>query len=297
MFKRGALLILLALMITGCSSEEETEGTTGGNGTEEGIEEGPTEEEWPDYENMTNDELNEFFGSMSDEELEEYVANMSDEEFAAYMAGVDWSEFEDEDGNPLFGEEGIRIYTEEDAIADMEAAYQASYQSEERGSGINPAAVGETITRDVNIIDLETTETYPGKIEMTHLGTIYGDEAWDILSENEANLLFLEEPIDFDYVISEMEVTLIEGEEEVGFLIPSFLKTADYDGNTLGDQSPAALLGNPLLDLDREGFDLYEGETVSGQIVTMVPKGVDFMLELQYNATNEGAEFAFFELE
>lgn len=287
MLKRLMLFSSLILFVAGCSAENEPEEVTDENGTEEVIEE--TEDEEVDLESMT------------EEELEEYFASMSEEEINDYLAGLDFSEFVDEDGNPLFGEEGIQIYTEEDVLADLEAAYQESFQSEERGSGINPAAVGETMTKDIEIIDMASLEgdsladpdRYPGKLEITHLGTVYGDEAWDILSEFEANLLFLDEPVDFDYVISEIEITMIEGEEDIGFLIPIFFKTTDYEGNTLAAQSPAALVDNPFLDLERESSDLYEGETVSGQLVTAVPKDVDFMLELMYDVE----KYVFFEVE
>lgn len=287
MLKRLMLLGSLILFAAGCNAENETDKAVDQTGTEEVID--TTETEEVDLENMT------------EEEREEYFASMSEEEINDYLAGLDFSEFVDKDGNPLFGEEGIQIYTEEDVLADWEAAYQESFQSEERGSGINPAAVGETMTKDIEIIDMASIEEdsladpdrYPGKLEITHLGTVYGDEAWDILSEFEANLLFLDEPVDFDYVISEFEITMIEGKEDVGFLIPSFFKTTDYEGNTLATQSPAALVDNPFIDLERESFDLYEGETVSGQLVTAVPKDVDFMLELMYDVE----KYVFFEVE
>lgn len=287
MLKRAILLSGLVLLLAGCNAGDETEETPEETITEEVVEE--TEE--PDIENMTQ------------EELEEYFAGLSEEEINDYLAGLDLSEFEDEDGNSLFGSDGIHIYTEEDALAELEAAYQESFQSEERGSGINPAAVGETITRDVEMIDMESIdedplaepEKYPGKMEITHLGTIYGDEAWDILSENEVNLMYLDEPIDFDYVISEIEVTLIEG-EEFGMQIPAFLNTADYEGNTLNtlaESRPTALLDNPFMDVEREGFNFYPGETISGQILTIAPKDAAFLIELMYDVN----KFVFFEVE
>lgn len=274
----SGFVLIIGLVIVGCTSDDGND----------------NESDWPDYENMTNDEVNEFFGSMSEEERQAYMDNMSDEEYEAYMAGIDWEEFT--------GEDGPVIYTEEMIEQEFEEMWRQDFESEELGSGVNPASIGEKITRETQVFDLAAIsaeedifadpEFDPATIELTLLNVTYGHEAWDILSEDPVNLEYLSPPEDFDYVIVEFELTMIEG-PEYGMMIPSFLGTTDYEGNMLSEDRPIALLADPLIAPDREDLNFHVGETLSGEMLTTGPKDTDYLIHLLY-ATNE---YVFFEFE
>lgn len=290
MLRKIILFVGLAVLLVGCNSgdgTEETGGDTGENPTEvvDGTEE-------PNFNEMSKEEIEEFFEGMTVEEIQEITAEM------------DPSKLVDKDGDQV-------QFPDEAYENSLNAGWNRDFNSEELGSGVNPAGVGEKVSRELEVFEAfaefeEGPPTgEPGVFEVTLLDTTTGEEAWNIIASDDVGAAIAEEPVDFDYVVAEFEITLVEG-PEYGIMIPVVNGTVDPEGNKLFELEFLPPTGNPLAKvpesdellegtdvIDGEAATLYAGETITGELVGKIPQEGEALLELIYNGDN----YLFFEIE
>ncbi|GAA3007981.1 hypothetical protein [Tetragenococcus solitarius] len=280
LLKKIILLAGISFVIAGCGNQENTAKTdeTSVSTTEES-----KAADKPDFNSMSKEEINAFFEDKTVEEIQELTADMAP------------SELVDKDGNEV-------EFPEEAYQNSLNAGWDTDFNMEELGSGVNPAGVEDKVVREVDVYDAfgEMDEdgpvTEPGTFEITLLSMTRGDQAWDILSSDELNRGIAEEPTDFDYVIAEFELNLVEG-PEYGMVMPVVNGTTDQEGNKLFEPELLPIPEKPLAtpedsgEINGEVALIHKGEKVTGELVAKLPKDEQALVELNYNGDN----YLFFE--
>lgn len=280
LLKKIILLVGISFVIAGCGNQENTAETdeTSVSTTEES-----KAADKPDFNSMSKEEINAFFEDKTVEEIQELTADMAP------------SELEDKDGDKV-------EFPEEAYQNSLNAGWDTDFNMEELGSGIKPAGIEDKVVREVDVYDAfgEMDEdgpvTEPGTFEITLLSMTRGDQAWDILSSDELNRGIAEEPTDFDYVIAEFELNLVEG-PEYGMVMPVVNGTTDQEGNKLFEPELLPIPEKPLAtpedsgEINGEVALIHKGEKVTGELVAKLPKDEQALVELNYNGDN----YLFFE--
>lgn len=283
MFKKIMLFTGLTFVLAGCGNQENTSGMDETVGTDAGTTETSVATDKPDFQKMSKEEIATFFEGMTVEEIQELTTQMQPAELV------------DQDGNPV-------EFPEEAYQNTFDAGRESDFHSKDLGSGVNPAGIGEKVTREVEIYDVfgelgeQAPKTQPGVFEITMLRVTTGEEAWDILSSIDFNSMVASEPTDFDYVIAEFEMTLVDG-PDYGMMIPSVSGTVDEKGNKLFDLELLPITNESFMNAvigeegNKEGTLIHKGETLTGDLVGKLPKEGKASLELIYNGVN----YLFFE--
>lgn len=169
--------------------------------------------------------------------------------------------------------------TEENAAED-----EVEVEEEEKAVGVrsNPLPFGDTITVKENIYD-DSYNAYASSLEITLLEMIRGDEAWEVIqNENEFN-----EPAEegYEYALVKATGLLKDSETEDDSLLFSTMSFnfVSEDGDVYDFAS--AVIPNELFK------ELYSGGTGEGYIVGQVRVGDDF--KVSYDSS-EGSPVFFF---
>lgn len=179
-------------------------------------------------------------------------------------------------------------------LINIDENWKKDFNAKDLGSGINPAGIGDKVPKELGIYDafgefgesVPTTE--PGKFDITLLKVTTREEAWEEISSIDFNSMLAEEPTDFDYVIAEFELTLVEG-PDYGMVMPSLYGTVDHKGIKLFGMEMLPITEYPLLRAEpgEDGSEvdllIHKGETLNGEIVGKLPKEGKALLELIYN--------------
>ena len=142
-------------------------------------------------------------------------------------------------------------------------------EEKEKAVGVrsNPLPFGDTITVMENIYD-DSFNAYASSFEITLLEMIRGDEAWEVIkNENEFN-----EPAEdgFEYVLVKVKGFLKDSETEDDFLWASSM---NFD--FVSSEGEVYDWGSAVIPNEFEK-ELYNGGTVEGFIVGQVKVGDDF---------------------
>ena len=157
-------------------------------------------------------------------------------------------------------------------------------EEEEKAVGVrsNPLSFGDTITVKENIYD-DSFNAYASSLEITLLEMIRGDEAWEVIqNENEYN-----DPAEEGYEYALVKVTGLlkdsETEDDSLFFSTMSFNFVSEDGDVYDYAS--AVIPNELYK------ELYSGGTGEGYIVGQVRVGDDF--KVSYDSS-EGSPVFFF---
>ncbi|MFO8069460.1 MAG: hypothetical protein R6U02_05690 [Alkalibacterium sp.] len=192
-------------------------------------------------------------GSMGDDD-EDIAEELETEEVAA----------EDNETEPA---EEIEEVVEEEPTTDI-------------GKRSNPVPLGASIEVDVNIIDIDDVfDAEEGVLKLTLNNIISGDEAYEIiLGENQFNE---EAPEGYQWIIFDIEATLVDGSEDVAYTPFPMISTVSESGAESPDGHYATI--------DNEfGYtDLFDGGSTSGRQATIAPADENYLIKWTEGFTKE----------
>ncbi|WP_423190234.1 hypothetical protein ACO1PF_05030 [Alkalibacterium sp. f15] len=178
-------------------------------------------------------------------------------------------------------EEGSVDDAEDDPVTENteeEAEEETEEELEEEpttslGKRSNPVPLGETAQIDVRIIDYddEDFETQDGVLEVTLSNIISGDDAYEMLLEENS---FVEEaPEGYQWLIFDVEATLVEGHEDVAYNPLPIISSVSASGA----ESPDGYY--TTIDDEFGYIDLYHGGSASGRQSAIAPIDEEFLIK------------------
>ncbi|GEK89668.1 hypothetical protein SAMN04488100_12138 [Alkalibacterium putridalgicola] len=180
------------------------------------------------------------------EQIEETVVEEEDEEASEEL------DVEENVEEPEVEEPETEAETEEETTVDL-------------GKRTNPVPLNESIQFTVQIVDYEAEEYNPeeGLLEVTLSNLMSGDDAYTFIPEE--NQFNEEAPEGYEWIVFDIEATLLEGDENIPYMPMPTISTVSESGAESPD-GHYATLNNEF------GYiDLFDGGTTSGKQAAIAP--------------------------
>ena len=153
---------------------------------------------------------------------------------------------------------------EADDIEKVDSSEETLEEEVVLGKRTTPAPIGEWVEVEESYSNEDWTETYEAKLKMRMTEVVRGEEAKDILANE--NMFNEDAPEGMEWVIATLEAELLEGDEDVAYTLVPFMNVVDSSGSEVSQDAYGTLEGSEF------GFvDLFPGGTTSGRTVFYVP--------------------------
>lgn len=168
-----------------------------------------------------------------------------------------------------------------EAMEIEESSPQNETNSNNEGTRSNPLTLGDIATIDVTINGEDYDDRFDGVIELTVHDVIIGDEAYEMLVEE--NQFNDPAPEGYEWALVDVNLELIESEtEDHAFYVMDLLEIVESDGSTAPRES--AVTPNSF-----GGDHIYSGGSSSGYSSALVPEGDTFLIK--YDGRSSGDVF------
>ncbi|WP_368646218.1 hypothetical protein AB4027_04880 [Alkalibacterium putridalgicola] len=186
-------------------------------------------------------------------------------------------EEEEEASEELDEEENVE---EEPEVEEPETEAEPEEETTaELGKRTNPVPLNESIQFTVQIVDYEAEEYNPeeGLLEVTLSNPVTGDDAYAfLLEENQFNE---EAPEGYEWIVFDIEATLLEGDENIPYMPMPTISTVSESGAESPD-GHYATLNNEF------GYiDLFDGGTTSGKQAAIAPVDEPYLIKWSEEST------------
>ncbi|SFC09974.1 hypothetical protein SAMN04488102_10338 [Alkalibacterium subtropicum] len=215
--------------------------------------------------------------TQEDADIVEEVSRV--EEVAAENEPEDTEETEDNEEAIVEEEEEVSEETEVEEPENETEKELEEKPSANLGQRTNPVPLGESFQFAVQIVDYEADDYNPqeGLIEVTLSNLVTGDDAYAfLLEENPYNE---EAPEGYEWIVFDIEATLLEGDENIPYMPMPMISTVSESGAESPD-GHYATLNNEF------GYiDLFDGGTTSGKQAVIAPVDESYLIKWYENST------------
>lgn len=175
-------------------------------------------------------------------------------------------------------QEDTEVVTDVEDVENIEEVEEVdATETEESDSNVgkrsNPVSLGEKVQMTVNIYEsIDSFDSEEGILEVAITNIIDGDEAFDfIMNENQFND---EAPEGYQWIILDVEATLVEGSEDNPYTPIPYITTVSDSGEETPDLGVYASIENEF------GWnDLFNGGSTSGKIAVLAPTAEDYLIK------------------
>lgn len=165
---------------------------------------------------------------------------------------------------------------EEPEVADDETSQESSSTGE--GTRSNPMQLGDTSQLVVTINGDDYDDQYEAAVNLTVDDIIIGDEAYDMLVEE--NPYNDPAPEGYQWALIHSEIELVESEtDDYSYYVMDLFEVVEDDGSSASRESA-------VTPEEYGGEDIYSGGTSSGYSSILVPEDGDFLIKYDGFSSN-----------